>query len=246
MPHDEKVGRVGDRSTVDLSGTRAWTTPETFDEFALMCCGKPHLSLLSDPDSFAISQRMGRMGPVSLSELIVGSDMSLGCGEHAHNYRVVVPQAGRTVSVYRGVFLAAGPGAAAVYGPRGFGSTRWSAGTKMLCVRIDVRAVDEAFCDALGRPVKSHIDFAPLMPTASMATRSWIGMPLLFRDQIFRPNSLLNHPLAGLPFADSLVRGFLFAADHSYRRGLMNSDAVAAPRSVRMAVEITRTRLICR
>ena len=63
-------------------------------------------------------------------------------------------------------------------------------------------------------------------------------MLLLFKEQLFRPNSLLNQPLVGLPFADSLVCGFLLAADHSHRNALTRDEQLAAPRTIRIAVEI--------
>ena len=42
-------------------------------------------------------------------------------------------------------------------------------------------------------------------------------MLTLFAQQLFRPDSLLNQPMVGLPFVDSLVRGLLLAADNPYR-----------------------------
>ena len=178
------------------------------------------------------------MGPVTLSELIVGSDMSMDCGELCNTYRVIVLQSGRTECVHRGSSVSAGPGTAAVYAPEGTGAARWEAGSKMICFKIDRCAVDDALSDALGRQVTSQIDFTPVMPTTAAATRSWINMLLLFKEQLFRPNSLLNQPLVGLPFADSLVCGFLLAADHSHRNALTRDEPRAAPRTIRIAVEI--------
>ncbi len=63
-------------------------------------------------------------------------------------------------------------------------------------------------------------------------------MLLHFKEQLFRPNGLLNQPLVGLPFADILVRGFLFAAEHSHRNALAMDERLAAPRTIRIAVEI--------
>ena len=39
----------------------------------------------------------------------------------------------------------------------------------------------------------------------------------LFAEQLFRRDSILNQPMVGLPFVDSLVRGLLLAAEHPYR-----------------------------
>src|ERR1700755_284068 len=65
---------------------REWAPAAKFDDFALMCCGRPHLTLSSDPGEFSLIHRAGRIGQVTLSELIVGSDMSMNCGELCDTY----------------------------------------------------------------------------------------------------------------------------------------------------------------
>ena len=74
----ERLGKAdpvtGER-TADLSDIHNWEPAEKFDDFALVCCGRPHLTLRTDPDSFSLTQRVGRMGPVTLSEFIVGPDV---------------------------------------------------------------------------------------------------------------------------------------------------------------------------
>jgi AraC-like DNA-binding protein len=178
------------------------------------------------------------MGPVTLCEFLVGSDFSMDCGEECGSYRVVLLDSGRTECVREGESVACGPGSVAVYPPEGRFATRWAVGSKMISVKIDRRAVDDALSDALGRPVTSQPDFIPLMARNAAATRSWINMLMLFKEQSFRPDSLLNQPLVGAPFADSLVRGFLLAADHSHRHALTRDEQLVAPRAIRAAVDI--------
>ena len=159
-------------------------------------------------------------------------------GEQCNTYRVLVPQTGHMDSMHRGQVVSAGPGTAAVCPPGGAGSARWAAGTKMISFKIDCAAVEDALSDALGRQVTSHVAFTPVMPVTAATTRDWINMLLFFKEQLFQPNSLLHQPLVGLPVADSLVRAFLLAADHSHRTELMRNEQLAAPRTVRLAVEI--------
>jgi transcriptional regulator GlxA family with amidase domain len=111
--------------------------------------------------------------------------------------------------------------------------------TSPLCaVKIDRCAVDDALNDALGRHVTSQIDFTPVMPITAGWGRTWVDMLLLFTAQLFRPGSMLHHPIAGLPFVDSLVRGLLIAADHSHHDAVTGERHVVAPRTIRAAVEI--------
>jgi AraC-like DNA-binding protein len=108
----------------------------------------------------------------------------------------------------------------------------------MLTLLMDRSAVSDALSDALGRQVMSQVDFTPVMTTTAALTQSWIDMLALLKGELFRPDSLLNQPLVGLPFVDSLVRGFLLAADHSLRDDLTRGEGLAAPRAIRAAVEI--------
>lgn len=213
-------------------------TAKTLDDFAILCCREPHLTLRSNPDSFSLGQRAGRVGPVTLSELVVRTDVSLDCGDRCSGYRVNVLQSGRSESTHRGSSQRAGRGTVAVFQPEGRTAARWTAGSRMLGVKLDRNAVDDALSDALGRQVTSQVDFAPYLTTTTPAGRGWVSMLLLLYEQLARPDSLFNQPLVGLPFADSLIRGFLLATDHPDREALAADAPRPAPRAIRAALEI--------
>jgi AraC-like DNA-binding protein len=227
-----------DRTAADVVNSSERTQTLTFDDFTSQCCRRPHLKLLTDPDSFSLTQRVGQVGPVSLSESIVGSEVSMDCAELCSSYRVLLVKSGCTESVQRGISVQAGPGSAAVYAPEGVGATRWKARTEFICFKVQRYAVDTAFSDAVGLEATSHIEFKPVMRAAAGPARSWVNMLLHFRQQLFGANSLINEPLVGLPFAESLIRGFLLAADHTQRDALTRSEQCPAPRTIRVAVEI--------
>jgi AraC-like DNA-binding protein len=211
---------------------------KTFDDFAVDCCEQPRLKLLSDPDSFSIAQRAGRMGPVTLSELTIGAELSIERGELRDTYRVIVMQSGRAECVHRHVAVSALPGTAVVLTPQGHAVTRWPAGSRMLTVKIDRYAVDNALSDELGRQIKSEINFSPLMSITAGPTRGWVNLLMLFKEQLLRHDGLINQPLVGMPFVDSLVRGFLLAADHPHRDALATDRGHPPPRAIRTAIEI--------
>ncbi|WAJ46422.1 AraC family transcriptional regulator [Mycobacterium sp. Aquia_216] len=216
-------------------------TAKALDDFAVLCCREPHVTLRSNPDSFSLGQRAGRIGPVILSQLVVRTDTSLDCGERCSGYRVNVVQAGCFESTHRGSFHRAGPGTVGVYQPEGHTAARWTAGTRMLGVKLDRSAVEDALSDTLGRQVTSQLDLAPFMPTTTAAGRDWINMLLLFYTQISRPDGLFTQPLVALPFADSLIRGFLLAVDHPDRDAVAADALQPAPRTIRAALEIIDT-----
>jgi AraC-like DNA-binding protein len=229
---------VADQPTADSCDAAVWTIATEIDGFAGLCCREPHIDLLSDPESVYLTQRVGRFGPVVVVEVVVGSDVEIHCGEQCSAYRVNVLRSGRVESVHRGTSFITCPGTAAVYQPVGDTAARWAAGSRLLGVKIDRCAVEDALSDALGRQVTSQVDFTPVLPITAAQTQSWIKMLVLFKEQLFRPDSLLNQPLVGLPFADSLVRGFLMAADHPQRSALTGDEPSVVPRAIRAAVEI--------
>jgi AraC-like DNA-binding protein len=219
---------------VDMS---QWTPAETFDEFALDCCRQPHIQLLTDPDQFSLTRRSAGVCAISLSEWVVGSEMSVR-GEQCRSYRVLAVHSGHMESEHRRISVSAGPGTAVVYPPDGAGAARWAAGSKVTCFKIEHHAVEHALRNALGREVTSRIDFTPIMPMTAPATQGWINMLVLFKQQLIRSDGLLHQPLVGMPFVEALVSGFLLAAEHSQLGDLMRGARLVAPRVVRTAVEI--------
>jgi hypothetical protein len=232
---DDRAATPGPTATSDR---RAWAKAETFGDFAAICCGQSNLRLLSDPHSFSLTQRMGRIGPLAVAELIVGSDISIERGQRCNSYRVFVPLKGHAVSVHRDLAVTTGPGTVAVLTPEDHTASHWAAGTRMIAVRFDRCVVDDALSDAIGRQVRGPIDFAPVVPITSAATQSWVNMVMLLARQLFDSDNLLNQPLVGLPFVESLVRGFLLTTDHPHREALAKEGEFVAPRTIRTAVEI--------
>jgi AraC-like DNA-binding protein len=223
----------------DAPDAHIWTPECDFDDFVELCgCGLPHLRLLTDPDSFSTTLRGGRMGPAALKDIVVGADTSIDCGEECEAYRVFLVRSGRAAGAHRGLFAGGVAGSASVYPPEGLAALHWDASSEILLFKIDRSAVEDALSDVLGRPVTSQPDFAPLMPTDTAPARSWLNMVMVFAEQFFQPEGLVHQPLVGLPFVDSLVRGFLLAADHSYRNALAGQEHSVTPRAIRAAVDV--------
>ena len=107
------------QSIADPSDAAVWTTANGLDGFASLCCHEPHIDLLSDPQSFSLTQRVGGIGSVVVAEVVVGSDVEIHCGELCSAYRVNVLRSGRVESVHRGASLICGPGTAAGVPARG-------------------------------------------------------------------------------------------------------------------------------
>ena len=230
-----------EQQTADTSDALSWAPTKGFEDFVRLCgCGRPHLSLglATDPESFAVNHRGGRLGSVTLDDLVVGNDTCLECHEGCGAYRVFLVRSGRAEWVHPGFSVGGAAGTAAIYRPEGVGELRWDANTEILLFKIDPPAVEDALSDALGRQITSEPDFAPLMTIDAAPARSWLNMLTLFADQFFHADGLVHQPLVGMPFVDSLVRGFLWAAEHSHRDALIGRERSVVPRAIRTAVDV--------
>lgn len=218
-------------------GMRPWVKASTLSDFSDLCCDRPHIHLLSDPTGLSFSHRTAILGPLAISELLVGSDVSLHCGGHCSAYRINVLRSGHVESVHRKSSITAAAGAAVVYPPEGEVSARWAAGSRMVAVKFDRHVVDDALSDVLGHRVTTQIDFQPTVPKTDAAL-GWLNMLLMLTEQLCRPDSVFARPLVGLPLVDSLVRGLLLVADHPHRDLVAGEPKPIAPRIVRIATDL--------
>jgi AraC-like DNA-binding protein len=230
---------VTERPTAETGDSHIWIPVREFDHFVELCgCDRPHLNLLTDPDLFSTTQRCGRMGPVSIQDAVFDADTSIDCGELCSTYRVFLVRSGRAGGAHRGLPAGGRAGTAAVYAPEGLSALQWDASTEILLFKMNRYAVEDALSDGLGRQLTSQPDFEPLLPIHTASARSWLNMLVLFAEQFFHPDGLIHQPLVGMPFVDSLIRGFLVAAEHSQRDALLGRDASTTPRAVRAAIDV--------
>src|SRR5262245_35153479 len=103
-------------------------TGKGIEGFAALSNHEPYVELLSDPETFSVTQRVGEYGPVVVAEIDTDTDMDIYCGSLRSTYRVNVPFSGHFESTHRGSSLVVGPGTAALYRPEGDASSRWAAG----------------------------------------------------------------------------------------------------------------------
>jgi AraC-like DNA-binding protein len=217
--------------------TADWMTGKGLEGFTSLRDKEPYVELLTDPRTFSVAQRVAAYGPVVVAEICTDTDMGVSCGTLRGTYRVNLVRSGCVESSHRGSSLIAGTDTAVLYQPEGEARSRWAADSRILSVRIDRCAVEDALSDSLGRQLTSQIDFTSCVSARSAATHSWINMMSLFADQLFRVDSVLHQPMVGLPFVDSLVHGLLLVADHPYRHAVTGSTPVVNSRVVRTAVE---------
>ncbi|OBF20088.1 hypothetical protein A5725_16870 [Mycobacterium kubicae] len=231
--------------TVD---TDAWVTVRSVDEFARLRSSQqesmsywwPDIGPLGQAGAFSFAHRIRRLGPITLLDADFHDNVWVNGGEMRPHYHVTVPVATPSSACGNDPSVVAAPGPLGVYRPEGKAGVSSYVG-RLLAVMIDRHAVEDALAGALGRSVTSQIDFQPTMADTTQAVQSWINMVSLLAQQLFRPDSVLQQPMVGMPFTDSVVHGLLLAADHPYRAELADQTTRPAPAALRAAIELIET-----
>lgn len=191
-----------------------------------------------DRKDVTMSVWAAQLGPIFLGELSYDADVRIDCGELNTSYHVNLPLRGRLATSYRGHDEVATPARAAVYGPVGTTVlSRWEAGTRQLCVKINRAAVESALAEHLGRDVAGPVSFDPVLDLRSPAGRGWADLVNLVSDQLHRPGSLIHQPLVGAPLVAGLINGLLSACHHDFHEALLDGVAPCRPPVVELAVE---------
>ena len=204
----------------------------------------PHwLRLLGPSHSFGFTQRVTRVGPITVGDITYDTDVALGFDQSRTSYQVLVPLKGWLESRHRGQQLISTPVLGAVYRPDAeMTATRWPGGSRHLAVKIDQVAVDRALEILVDVPLDSPIPFTATLPLKAAAAQDWVRLLLMVHRQLERPDSLMHNSVVLDPLVDSLVHGFLLVADHPYREALAAPQAAGRPAAVRGAMDIIEAR----
>jgi AraC-like DNA-binding protein len=200
----------------------------------------PHrLKLVGPSKNFGFSQRVTRIGPITLADVTYETDVALSFDQPRASYHVNVPLAGWFESRHRGQEITVTPEAASVFRPDGETTVnRWPGGTRNLAVKIDRAAVDRALEVLTGGSVESPIPFNATLKLQSGPAADWVRLLLTVHRQLDGPDSLLRHPAVWDPLVESLIHGLLLVTDHPYRQKLVAPPDPGRPAAVRDAMDI--------
>ena len=218
-----------------------WFRTRSPEEAIHQCAASfyPHrLALLGPSHSFGMSQRVTRVGPITIGDVTYDTDVSLGIDETRASYHVCVPLKGWLQSRHRGEELTATPGLAPIYRPDAeLTVTRWHAGSRHLAVKIDQCAVDRALEALLDTALDSPIAFDGALSLQAGAAQDWVRLVLMVHRQHVCADSLMRHPLVWDPLVEGLIHGLLLVADHPHSQALA-APARPGPAAVRNAIDL--------
>jgi AraC-like DNA-binding protein len=203
----------------------------------------PHrLGLLGPSKSFGLSQRVTRVGPITVGDITYDTDVAINFEQGRASYHVCVPLKGWLESRHRGQQLSLTPTLAAIYRPDAeITATRWPGGSRHLAVKIDQVAVDRALQTLVEGPVDFPIAFNTTLPVKAGAAHDWVRLVLMMHRQLECPDNLIQHSLVWDPLVESLIHGLLLVADHPHRQALAAFSDPGRPAAIRDAMEIIET-----
>jgi AraC-like DNA-binding protein len=237
------IKAIGDASRPAPSDSRLRTTSP---EQAIHLCKTafyPHrLKLLGPSKNFGFTQRVTRIGPITLADVTYETDVALSFDQPRASYHVNIPLNGWLESRHRGLEITVTPEAASIFLPDGETTVnRWPGGTRNLAVKLDRVAIDRALEALIGDSVRSPIAFDGTLKLQAGAAADWVRLLLMVHRQLDRPDSLLRHPVVRDPLVESLIHGLLLVADHPYRQKLAAPADPGRPAAVRDAMDIIDT-----
>jgi AraC-like DNA-binding protein len=230
---------MGDAARVAPPGR--WFRTRSPEEAVHLCASAfyPHrLALLGPSHSFGLSQRVTRVGPITVGDSTYESDVALRFDGGRASYHVCVPLRGWLESRHRGRYLMSTPTLGSIYRPDSeITATRWPGRSRHLQVKIDQFAVDRALEALLDTALDSPIAFDAELPLQPDAAQDWVRLVLMVHRQLECADSLMRHPLVWDPLVESLIHGLLLVADHPHSQALA-APAQSGPAAVRDAMDL--------
>ncbi|WP_316043540.1 AraC family transcriptional regulator [Actinomadura sp. CNU-125] len=169
------------------------------------------------------------------------ADIRMDFAELHKFYHFNIPLSGSLCSRNRGNEITATPERAVLYGPTGdVRLTHWSAGSRILCVKIRREALEAELERLLQRPIRSPIELAPSMDLVHGYGRVLRDLARLLAGQAGREESLTRQEIIGAPLWHSMLSHLLAAADHDYRDELLTPGPPCRPRTVERVIDAMR------
>ncbi len=201
------------------------------------------LDVLGADRTFGMSLRYASLPQLFLADLTYDQDVRINCGELETSYHVNVPLVGVLTSTHDGRESVAAPGTATVYGPQGETVlSRWEAGCRQLCVKLERSVVEQTLATLSGRDHEDVLEFDPILDVRSGPGRSWVEFAMFLNDQARQVGSPVASPMVAAPMVEALARALLTSAGHRHRPQLELPAPTASARAVRVAIDFLEER----
>ncbi|MGP3920975.1 AraC family transcriptional regulator [Nonomuraea sp. 10N515B] len=199
------------------------------------------MSVLRGAEQFMMSIDAIQLGPILVGDCQFNADIKMDFAELRKFYHFNIPLSGYLSSKNLGNEVTATPQRAVLYTPTGdVQLSRWSAGSRILCVKIRREALEAELERLLQRPVRSPINLAPSMDLTHGYGRILRELVCMLAGQIGIEDPLTRQEIIGAPLWHGMLSHLLAAADHNYREELLSPGPPSRPPTVKRVIEAMR------
>lgn len=167
-----------------------------------------------------------------------GAEVRINPGELESFFLVQIPLAGAADVACGHERIVSTPELASVPSPTEHLSMRWAAGNPQLIVWIDRFALETQLGQLLARQPSKPITFSLGMNLTLPASRSWLAIVDLLRQEADNGRGMLSQPAAVRQFEGLLMTQLLLAHPSNYTPALLGQQPRVAPLAVRRAMEL--------
>lgn len=181
------------------------------------------MTVLGRVEAFMMSINAMQLGPVLVGDCRFNADIRMDFGELREFYHVNIPLSGRLDSLNLRNEITATAKRAVVYGPTGdVRLSRWSAESRILCVKIRRVALENELERLLQRPVRRPLGLGPSIDLTSGYGRDLRDLACLLARQVAHAEPLVRQEIIGGQLWHSMLAHLLAAAEHPYRAELLD------------------------
>jgi AraC-like DNA-binding protein len=196
-----------------------------------------HVRAEGDGEGFTFHGDVVKLGPVTVGEISYGSPIRLRTTDLQTAYHVLAPLTGTVLAQHRGVFAAADPARAVVLQPVGDIDLRWSAGCRLLSIKVDRSVLERELDAALGRQLASPIPIGASFAIGDGPGRTWTALVRLLHAELGDAQGLLSRPQMARRWRDLVVSGLALTVEHPYAQDPVGQPAARRPRTVKRALD---------
>lgn len=199
------------------------------------------MTVLGRVEQFMMSIDAMQIGPILVGDCRFDADIRMDFPELHKFYHFNIPLSGCLNSKNLRNEITATPQRAVVYGPTGdVQLSRWSAGSRILCVKIRREALEAELERLLQRPIRSSIDLGPSMDLTHGYGRVLRDLACMLAGQIGHKEPLTRQEIIGAPLWHSMLSHLLAAADHNYREELLSPGPPCRSPVVKRVIDAMR------
>jgi AraC-like DNA-binding protein len=203
--------------------------------------GPLQIETVGDAYGFRFSADVVLLGPITLGEVMYGTDIRISIAALETAYHVLIPLSGMVRSRHRGAVVLADPTRAVVYRPTGDIELEWPGSCRLLSVKVERAALERELDAALDQRVVSPLPLGATFDLVDGPGRTWAALVRLLLHELCGPDGLASQPRMAARWRDMVVSGLALTVEHPYGEEPAGLQGPHRPRTVKRALDAMHT-----